>query len=89
MRILLTTHAMQRMMTWQLTETVVLRTLLFPEEVLSGHRDRFIAQRRKQQHVVRAVYEYEDDLPVVVTVYNPAAKRYFRGGGMYEDQLLP
>jgi len=39
-------------------------------------------------HIVRAVYEYENDLPVVVTVYYPLAKRYFRGGGTHADKKL-
>lgn len=47
------------------------------EEVLQGHRGRFIAHRRVGRHVLRAVYEYEDSLPVVVTVYHPLAARYF------------
>jgi len=66
----------------------VLQTLLFPEEVIRGHRNRFIAHRRIRGHVVRVVYEYEGRIPVVVTVYYPSAKRYFRGEGVYEDQVL-
>jgi len=88
LRILFTEHAVHRIRLWRLTARFVLRTLLFPEEVLRGHRGRFIAQRRQRKHVVRVVYEYEDKLAVVVTVYNPLAKRYFCGGGTYEDQLL-
>jgi hypothetical protein len=63
-------------------------TLLFPEEVVAGHRSRFIAHRRYDGHVLRVVYEYEADIPLVVTVYFPYARRYFRGGGSYADQIL-
>jgi|SRR5712691_5053605 hypothetical protein len=86
--ILLTFHVLERIAKWQLTVQAVLHALLFPEEVLRGHRGRFIAHRRKQRHVVRAVYEYEGSMPVVVTVYSPSAKRYFQGGGIYENHIL-
>jgi len=87
--ILLTFHTLERITTWCLTEHAVLRTLLFPEEVLRGHRGRFIAHRRAGRHIVRAVYEYKGDMPVVITVYHPLAKSYFQGGGTYEDRILP
>lgn len=86
--ILLTFHALERIVKWRLTEQVVLRALLFPEEVLRGHRGRFIAHRRAGRHIVRAVYEYEDSMPVVITVYYPLTRRYFQGGGTYEDLIL-
>lgn len=37
----------------------------------------------------RAVYEYEGELPVLVTVYFPLTERYFRGGGTHADKILP
>lgn len=86
--ILLTFHALERMVRWQLTDRAVLQALLFPEEVLRGHRGRFIAHRRAKGHVVRVVYEYEGTMPVVITVYNPSTRRYFQGGGTYEDHIL-
>ncbi|MBI3059038.1 MAG: DUF4258 domain-containing protein [Deltaproteobacteria bacterium] len=79
---------MGRMRRWNLRDRQVLRALLFPEEVLRGHRNRFIAHRRAGRHVVRVVYEYEDRTPIVVTVYYPFAERYFKGGGLYEDQIF-
>jgi len=87
--VLLTFHALARSARWSLTPPQVLRTLIFPEEVLRGHRDRFIAQRRSGRHVVRVIYEYERQLPVAVTVYCPLLKRYFEGGGRHEDRILP
>ena len=87
-RVLLTFHSLERMARWRLNERKVLQALLFPEEVLRGHRSRFIAHLRSGTHVVRAIYEYEQRTPVVVTVYRPSAARYFQGGGTYEDQIL-
>jgi hypothetical protein len=64
----------------------VAETLLEPEEVLVGHRGRFIAHRRYEEHVLRAMYE--EHLPVLITVYYPYTKRYFQEGEHYEDQIL-
>jgi hypothetical protein len=87
-QILLTFHVFERLALWRLTDRAVLQTLLFPEGVLQGHRNRFIAHRRTRGHVIRVIYEYDGQLPVVITVYNPYAKRYFQGGGTYEDRIL-
>lgn len=84
-----TNHAKERMKRWGLTKEQVLETLLYPEEVLQGHHGRFTAHRRYRDHIVRAVYEYEGEIPVLVTVYFPYAKRYYQGGGQYEDKILP
>jgi hypothetical protein len=86
--ILLTFHALERMQKWRLSDSVVLETLLLPEEVLRGHRGRFIAHRRAEEHIIRVVYEYEAIMPSVVTVYYPLASRYFQGGSIHEDQIL-
>ena len=86
--ILLTFHALRRLGQWRLTDDIVIRTMLFPEEVLSGHQGRFIAHLRKGAHLVRVIYEYEERLPVAVTVYSPLARRYFQGDGTYEDRIL-
>lgn|GEM_PF-3460472 len=60
-----------------------------PEEVFTGHGNRYIAHRRwKGSHLVRAIYEYEGDTPVLVTVYFPYAERYFQGGKIFEDKIL-
>lgn len=86
--VLLTFHSLERIARWRLTDRKVLQALFFPEEVLRGHRNRFIAHLRSDTHVVRAIYEYEDRIPAVVTVYHPSAARYFQGGGTYEDRIL-
>lgn len=87
-KILYLFHTIGRIKRWGITEMMVAETLLMPEEVLVGHRNRYIAHRRYSDHLLRAVYEYEDKLPVVVTVYFPYKERYFKGGGYYEDKIF-
>jgi len=82
-------HAVERMKKWSLREKMVGETLADPEEVLLGHNNRFIAHRRYGEHIVRAIYEYENELPVLVTVYFPYSKKYFEGGKKYEDKIFP
>jgi hypothetical protein len=56
---------------------------------VTGHNNRFIAHKRYNGHIIRAVYEYDINLPVLVTVYYPTAKRYFKGGRNFADKILP
>ena len=81
-------HATERMKKWGITDKMIVETLLSPEEVLIGHRGRFIGHRRYGDHVVRAVYEYQNRLSVLITVYFPYEGRYFKGGGIFEDKIL-
>jgi hypothetical protein len=87
--LLLTWHSLDRTAIWSLIPEQVLETLLFPEEVETGHNNRFIAHKRYNGHIIRAVYEYDNGIPVLVTVYYPTAKRYFKGGRNYADKILP
>jgi hypothetical protein len=81
-------HAIERMKKWAISDKIVIETMLLPEEVLVGHRSRYIAHRRYENHVIRAVYEYQKELPVLVTVYFPHITRYFKGGRVYEDKIF-
>jgi hypothetical protein len=65
-KILVTNHAEERINRWNLDVKMVFETLLYPEDVLVGHRGRFIAHKRYGMHLVRAIYEYENDLSVLV-----------------------
>ena len=78
-------HAIERIKKWRITEEMVAHTFIVPEEVIVGHRDRYIAHRRFGSHLHRAVYEYEKDLPILVTVYFHYVDRYFEGKSVYED----
>jgi hypothetical protein len=86
--ILLTFHSIERARKWRISEEKVIETLLKPYEVLRGHHDRFIAHGPLNDHLIRVIYEYEENSPVVVTVYVPRKDRYFKGGGLYEDRVL-
>jgi intein/homing endonuclease len=86
--ILFTHHALERINRWGLSLQSVLESLLYPEEVIVGHRDRYIAHRRYGDHLVRAVYEYEKALPVLITAYYPKKNRYFVGGETYADKIF-
>ncbi len=87
-KILFVFHAIERIKPWGITEEMVAETLLLPEDVLVGHRNRYIAHKRYGDHLVRAVYDYEDDLPILATVYFPYKDRYFKGGEVYEDKIF-
>ncbi len=87
-KILFLFHAIERIRKWEIKEEMVAETLILPEEVIIGHRNRYIAHRRYGNHLVRAVYEYEGELPVLLTVYFPYISRYFKGGDVYEDKIL-
>jgi hypothetical protein len=87
-KILFLFHAIERIKKWNIKEKMIVETLLLPEEVIVGHRNRYIAHRRYGNHLVRAVYEYKEELPVLLTVYSPYTDRYFKGGGIYEDKIF-
>jgi len=87
-KILFLFHAIERIGKWGVKEEMVVETLIFPEEVIVGHRDRYIAHKRYGNHLVRAVYEYEERLPVLLTVYFPYIERYFKGGSIYENKIF-
>ncbi len=87
-KILFLVHAIERIKKWAIKEEMVAEALLLPDEVIVGHRNRYIAHKRYDNHLVRAVYEYEGELPILVTVYFPYADRYFEGGGIYEDKIF-
>lgn len=61
-QILFLTHAIERMEKWKLTPEMVGGTLLERGEVLIGHHNRFIAHKCYGEHILRAVYEYDNFL---------------------------
>ncbi len=89
LELLFTWHSLNRIAFWNLRVEQVLDALLDPDEVVTGHFNRFIAHKRHNEYVVRAVYEYKGDVPVLVIVYKPSADRYFEGGGKFADKILP
>jgi len=87
-KILFLTHAMDRIAKWKLAPEMVGETLLEPEEVLIGHHRRFIAHKCYGEHILRAVYEYDNLIPSLVTVYFPYKNRYYEGGKNFENKIL-
>ncbi len=88
LQVLFTWHSLDRITFWNLSVVQVLEALIYPDEVVIGHFNRYIAHKRHNGYVVRAVYEYNKDVPVLVTVYKPSADRYFKGGGKFADKIL-
>ncbi len=86
--ILFLNHSIERAKKWQLSIEKIGECLLLPEEVLTGHFERYIAHKVIGKHLIRAVYEYDGNLPVLITVYCPYVERYFQGGSTYEDKIL-
>lgn len=86
--VLFSNHSLERAAKWGLSVKTIAECLLFPDEVLRGHFGRYIAHMVIGTHLVRAVYEYIDHLPTLVTVYFPYAERYFQGGVIHEDKIL-
>jgi hypothetical protein len=87
-QILFLTHTIDRMAKWKLTPEMVGETLLEPEEVLVGHHNRFIAHKCYGEHILRAVYEYDNLIPSLITVYFPYKNRYYEGGKHFENKIL-
>jgi len=88
LEILFLLHAVERIKQWGLDVKMVLETLILPDEVLIGHRNRFIAHKIYGEHLVRAIYEYQDEVPALITVYFPYKGRYYQGGKVYEDRIF-
>ena len=86
-KIMMTGHAIDRSEVWGLDMEKVLAALVYPEEVVTGHYNRYIAHKRHGE-IIRAVYEYNRELPVVITVYFPYAERYYKGGGTHADKIF-
>ncbi len=87
-KIILTWHALDSMQDYDISIEKVLDYLLFAEEIIKGHAGRLIAHQKLNHHLARVVYEYENDIIIVVTFYISYVNRYFKGG-IYEDKILP
>jgi hypothetical protein len=51
-KILLAFHSVERAKVWDLKDDHVLSAILYPEEVLEGHRGRFIAHYSKDKKIL-------------------------------------
>jgi len=86
--VFITHHADWRTRKWGLRVDKVIEALIYPDEVLRGHGGRFIAHRVTNRHLIRIIYEYEVEVPVIVMVYAPYRERYYKGGGGFADKVL-
>ena len=87
--LMITWHAIDRGEMWGVDVERVINALIYPEEVVIGHHRRYIAHKIEEEHLIRAVYEYDEDrIPIVITVYFPYAERYYNGGGTYADKIF-
>ena len=87
-RVVLTWHALDGADDYNISANELINFLIYPEEVIRGHVNRFIAHKRLNRHLARVIYEYENETIVVITFYISYVNRYFRGG-IYEDKILP
>jgi len=87
-RIVITWHALDGADDYNTSANELINFLIYPEEVVRGHVNRFIAHKRLNRHLARVIYEYENETIVVITFYISYVNRYFRGG-IYEDKILP
>ncbi len=87
-KILFTFHLLDSLKEYKFQTKDVLNFILRPDEVVIGHGGRFIAHKALNGYIVRIVYEYEGDLPVVITLYVANKGRYWKGGGTYADKIL-
>lgn len=71
-----TAHALQRMVTYQITEEEVTACIRNPEKVLDGYRGRKIAHRTRSNYLVRVIYEDDELLITIITVYLARRDRY-------------
>jgi hypothetical protein len=72
-----------------------MKTMVLRDDEMIAHRNgtarRALVRPPEHEHEKRhdrAVDEYDGEPPTVITVYSPLPKRYFRGGGRYEDRIL-
>ncbi len=63
-QVLVTHHALGRIGRWGLEVESVIKALLKPNEVVTGHHSRFIAHRPTNEHLIRIIYEYDEGIPV-------------------------
>ena len=59
------------------SKAVIEETIIEPERIETGYKNRIIAQRKLgENHVLRVVYEKKNDDIFIVTIYPGRRKRY-------------
>ncbi len=76
MNLRITGHAKKRMKKYDLSRSLVVKTMKDPDSVVDGHSGRKIAQKKLNGYVLRVIYEQEKGINVIVTVYKAKSERY-------------
>jgi len=62
---------------FMIEENKVVETIIQPDKIILGRMGRLIAQKRlDKEHVLRVIYETEDDKLKVITLYPARRERY-------------
>ena len=76
MRLRITDHAKERAEKYEISKKLIRKGIENPDNVVNGHSNRRIAQKKLNEHVLRIIFEEEKDTSVVVTVYKARRERY-------------
>ena len=78
MDIIISKHAKERIKRYNLTEKAVVESIKNPDEVIEGHSGTLIAHKLLNEHLLRTVYEKEENKIKVITVYPAKKERYLK-----------
>ena len=76
MDIVITKHARDRMMEYEISEEMLINTINNPDNIASGNLNRKIYQKRLNGHIIRAIVDEGKEIKTVITVYKARRRRY-------------
>ena len=76
--IIISKHAKERIKTYDLIEKTVIESIKNPDHVSEGHSGTLIAHKSVNEHLLRIVYEKEENRIKVITVYPAKKGRYLK-----------
>ncbi len=76
MEIYISNHARERMDKYKIQENVVKTTLEKPDRIDIGQFGRMVAQKALNGYTLRVIYEENNSLKTVITVYRAKSGRY-------------
>ncbi len=78
MEIEITSHAKERMMRYDVSETLVVSTVEHPTSIMEGYNGRKVYQKKLNGHILRVVVEESKEIKAqrVITVYKARSGRY-------------
>ncbi len=69
-------HARQRMQSYNISEAMIKDTINNPDSEIDTYGGRRIAQKKLGTHLLRVIYERQNQDKTVVTVYKARPERY-------------